>query len=357
MTRRLLAALAALLLALTAIPAAASTDTFGDDDGSVHETDIEAIAAAGVTRGCNPPSNDLFCPDRPTSRAEMATFLVRALGATGSVMPSDAPDAFADDETSVHESAINALAALGITRGCSAVLPDAGFETVTTPDGPTPPPEVTTQLVDLRVGSAAGSDRVVFEFDNGLPGYQVGYIGLPVIADGSGLPVAVEGDDAIGVRLAWTSAWDLEGRQTYTGPDRFTVRFPTIAEVVKSGDFERVMNWAIGVYDQPAFRVDTLTSPDRLVIDVARPSMFCPDEPVTRAQMAALLARAFDYEAPTGTDRFVDDNDSIFETDIEALAAEGITLGCNPPANDRFCPDAAVTRAQMASFLVRVLGL
>jgi hypothetical protein len=357
MTRRLFAALAAVLLALAAIPASASTDTFEDDNGSVHETDIEAIAVAGITRGCNPPSDDRFCPDDSLTRGEMATFLVRALGATDTVMPADAPDAFVDDDTSVHESAIDALASLGITRGCNAMLPDAGFETVTTPDGPSPAPLFTTQLVDVRVGSGAGSDRVVFEFDQGVPGYQIGYTGLPVIADPSGLTIPVEGDDAIGVRLAWTSKWDLEGRRTYAGPDRFSGGFPGIAEVVESGDFERVTNWAIGVYDQPAFRVSTLTSPDRLVIEVALPAMFCPNDPVTRAQMAALLVRAFEYESPTGTDRFVDDNDSIFEADIEALAAAGITLGCNPPANDRFCPTDPVTRAQMASFLVRALDL
>jgi hypothetical protein len=50
---------------------------------------------------------------------------------------------------------------------------------------------------------------------------------------------------------------------------------------------------------------------------------------------------------------FTDDNDSIFETDIEKLATAGITKGCNPPDNDRFCPDRAVTRGQMAAFLNR----
>src|SRR5690606_41359835 len=34
--------------------------SFGDDDGSVHEADIEAIAAEGITRGCNPPHNGHF---------------------------------------------------------------------------------------------------------------------------------------------------------------------------------------------------------------------------------------------------------------------------------------------------------
>ena len=63
-----------------------------------------------------------------------------------------------------------------------------------------------------------------------------------------------------------------------------------------------------------------------------------------------------------GTDRhrvvsFVDDDNSIFESDIEKLATAGITRGCNPPQNDRFCPDDRVTRAVMATFLTRALNL
>ncbi|MDJ0663579.1 MAG: S-layer homology domain-containing protein [Acidimicrobiia bacterium] len=50
---------------------------------------------------------------------------------------------------------------------------------------------------------------------------------------------------------------------------------------------------------------------------------------------------------------FTDDDTSIFEADIEWLADHGITAGCNPPANDHFCPKANVTRGQMAAFLHR----
>ena len=39
----------------------------------------------------------------------------------------------------------------------------------------------------------------------------------------------------------------------------------------------------------------------------------------------------------------------------EALAAAGVTRGCNPPVNDRFCPADLVTRGQMAAFLYRTL--
>jgi hypothetical protein len=81
---------------------------------------------------------------------------------------------------------------------------------------------------------------------------------------------------------------------------------------------------------------------------------FCPDDPVTRGQMAAFLVRALAY-TDRGTVDFTDDNGSVFEADIERLATEGITFGCNPPANTRFCPDDPVTRGQMAAFLKRAL--
>jgi hypothetical protein len=45
----------------------------------VSESAIDRIAEAGVTRGCNPPANDNFCPNAPVTRAQMATFLTRAL--------------------------------------------------------------------------------------------------------------------------------------------------------------------------------------------------------------------------------------------------------------------------------------
>jgi len=80
---------------------------------------------------------------------------------------------------------------------------------------------------------------------------------------------------------------------------------------------------------------------------------FCPDGKVTRGQMAAFLVRAYGYTAGAGANLFIDDDDSIFENDIDRLATAGVTKGCNPPTNDRFCPDNNVTREQMAAFLYR----
>lgn len=81
---------------------------------------------------------------------------------------------------------------------------------------------------------------------------------------------------------------------------------------------------------------------------------FCPQDPVTRGQMAAFLHRALDGLPVGAAVEFTDDDDSVFQTDIEWLAATGVTSGCG---DDRFCPDDAVTREQMAAFLVRALGL
>ncbi len=80
---------------------------------------------------------------------------------------------------------------------------------------------------------------------------------------------------------------------------------------------------------------------------------FCPDAYVTRGQMAAFLVRALGLPAGAGGDSFWDDDDSVFEADIERLAAAGITTGCG---DGRFCPDAYVTRGQMAAFMHRAFS-
>ncbi len=80
---------------------------------------------------------------------------------------------------------------------------------------------------------------------------------------------------------------------------------------------------------------------------------YCPRSPVTRVQMAMFLVRAFDYPL-TSTDHFSDDNGITGESSINALFEQGITGGCTAT---RYCPTAAVTRAQMAMFLTRALDL
>lgn len=83
------------------------------------------------------------------------------------------------------------------------------------------------------------------------------------------------------------------------------------------------------------------------------PEQFCPAGPVTRGQMAAFLVRALDLpDAPPAG--FTDTVGNTFANDIDRLAAAGITMGCSA---DQFCPGMSVSRGQMAAFLVRSLGL
>ncbi len=83
-------------------------------------------------------------------------------------------------------------------------------------------------------------------------------------------------------------------------------------------------------------------------------SQFCPDRALNRDEMAELLVRAFGYDNPEGADFFSDDDGTAFEESINKLAAAGVTIGCEP---DRYCPDRTLTRAEMATFFVRALGL
>ncbi|MEA2024769.1 MAG: SpoIID/LytB domain-containing protein, partial [Actinomycetota bacterium] len=173
---------------------------FVDIDGSIHYDSIAYIWREGITKGCNPPTNDRFCPTDSVTRGQMAAFLTRALN-----LPSTPENFFVDDGDSIFEGDINRLAAAGITKGCN-------------------PPS---------------NDR------------------------------------------------------------------------------------------------------------------FCVEGKVTRGEMAAFLVRAFAYSDNGGGDLFTDDDTSIFEGDIDRLATAGVTKGCNPPSNTRFCPDRTLSREEMATFLYR----
>ena len=84
-------------------------------------------------------------------------------------------------------------------------------------------------------------------------------------------------------------------------------------------------------------------------------SGFCPDRAVTRAQMAVFLSRA--YDLPDGPEPGFSDVpvDAWYATDVARLAASGITKGCGDGTG--FCPGRDTSRAQMATFLWRATGL
>jgi hypothetical protein len=87
-------------------------DYFRDDNSNKHEDNINRLRASGITSGCD---DDRFCPDGLVTRAQMATFLTKAmkLGWTSR-------DHFWDDNDNHHEGAINRFAEAEITSGCGA---------------------------------------------------------------------------------------------------------------------------------------------------------------------------------------------------------------------------------------------
>lgn len=135
------------------------TAAFVDLAGSVHAGAVSCAAwwqiASGITA-------EMFAPDRSVTRGQLASFVARALEASGVVLPHDPPDAFSDDDSSVHRLRIDQLAALGVVQGRG----DATFA----PEAVVSRAEMATFLVrahDTVVASPlpAGPDR--FSDDDG----------------------------------------------------------------------------------------------------------------------------------------------------------------------------------------------
>ena len=129
----------------------------------------------------------------------------------------------------------------------------------------------TALLRAVRAARNEGYDRIVFEFANALPGYDVRYVQPPVRQDGSGAVVQLKGAHLLRVRMENALDADLtkpSAPSTYDGPGRFDPATPEIAELVRTGGFEAVLTWVAGLRDRVDFRVTTLSGPPRLVVDV-----------------------------------------------------------------------------------------
>ena len=85
--------------------------------------------------------------------------------------------------------------------------------------------------------------------------------------------MSVQGNAIVAVRMEPASGFDLntaEGVMIYKGPKRIDgagAGTSVVQELVRTGDFEAVLSWAIGLSDKVDFRVQTATSPARLIVD------------------------------------------------------------------------------------------
>ena len=85
------------------------------DPSSAHAANIEALYAAHITTGCTQDPL-AYCPSNPVTRAQMATFLARALDLEAPPQPAGFGDV---DPSSAHAANIEALYAAQITTGCT----------------------------------------------------------------------------------------------------------------------------------------------------------------------------------------------------------------------------------------------
>ena len=89
----------------------------------------------------------------------------------------------------------------------------------------------------------------------------------------------------------------------------------------------------------------------------AVPRLYCPDVPVTRAQMAVFVWKALHGSAPPPacTGVFADvPCSSPYADYIEGIYVAGITVGCG---GGNYCPNQSISNAQMAVFLVKAFDL
>ena len=146
------------------------------------------------------------------------------------------------------------------------------------------------QIVDVRVGTHADYDRVVFEFADGLPEFTLDTARPPFTQDATGLPIEVEGSSFLRLTMRGGTKQTEEGTSSYDGPTDFDPGFPMLVDLIEGGDFEAQSTWYLGLAGEACPRVTLLTDdgPPRLVIDV---------EAVPSADLGA-----FDCDEPTVED-------------------------------------------------------
>ncbi len=124
------------------------------------------------------------------------------------------------------------------------------------------------QIVDVRVGTHAGYDRIVFEFAGGIPEYELAEASPPFHEDPTGREIEVSGNAHLQLTLRGGTKQGDDGTATYTGPTEFLPGFPQLTELEETGDFEAQATWVIGLEESTCVRALTLSGPDRLVIDL-----------------------------------------------------------------------------------------
>jgi hypothetical protein len=130
--------------------------------------------------------------------------------------------------------------------------------------GPAPAAPVPT-LVRITAAHHPGFDRVVFEFRGGVPATRRTKYVDRLLGDASGLPVRIAGQAILQVTFQAAQAHDAQGP---TAPARKAFALPNVMTTVRSGDFESVTTYGIGLAKKARVQVSTLRNPARVVVDI-----------------------------------------------------------------------------------------
>jgi hypothetical protein len=123
-------------------------------------------------------------------------------------------------------------------------------------------------LKDVRTGTHAGFDRVVFEFNGStMPGYELEYVDKPVRQCGSGNVVKMAGDGWLRVKFTPANAHTEEGKPTVLKREMYP-KYPNIIDIKSICDFEAEVAWVIGVKSPKEYRILELLNPTRVVVDI-----------------------------------------------------------------------------------------
>ncbi|CAN5835139.1 hypothetical protein BH23ACT5_BH23ACT5_23030 [soil metagenome] len=179
-------------------------------------------------------------------------------------------------------------------------------------------------------------------------------LSIPEEADGRGPFVDTDGtihEEA--VAALWAERITIGCREWRFCPEEPLTRAEMAAFLTRALDLPHLgLSGFIDVEESP-FALDIAAIALAGITHGCHEEEFCPDQAVTREQMASFLSRALDLP-PGEQDAFADDGTSVHTTDIDRIAAAGITRGCDA---DRYCPGRPVTRAEMATFLMRAFDL
>lgn len=125
----------------------------------------------------------------------------------------------------------------------------------------------TPTLVNVRYAQHTGFDRVVFDWKNGLPSVSAAYGTLR--GEGTGDVIPLTGAADLVLRFTNARAHTDDGRPTYRMTTVLDPGLPTLKQVKFGGDYEGYVSAGLGLRDFVSYKVFTLLSPPRVVVDVA----------------------------------------------------------------------------------------